>query len=108
MAKSETILEKEKELRYGPTVAGTKGSGRITVLKDMANFSIRMGILTKENGNKIMLMALEYLSIRMAKNTKDSGKWTNSTAKGSKPGKTVVSMKDSFGKESRKVTGDIS
>lgn len=37
MAKSETILEKAKEHRYGPTVADTKGTGRTTAQKDKEN-----------------------------------------------------------------------
>lgn len=90
---SKEICEKAKARRYGAMGRSTKEIGKKIALGAMENLLIKMEICMKVNGCIMRQMAQEFLSVKMAANTKELGEEICSMVRGKRLGKMVVISK---------------
>jgi hypothetical protein len=87
------------ECRNGPTARGMKGDGRKEKQRDLANFTMKMEIITKDNSLTISFTERELISMRVEQNIVASGSRTYSLGLALISGRMGIAMKESLGPE---------
>ena len=92
-AKSKMTKGMVLEYRYGLMVQSTKDIGRVTKQKEEASFITLMETYMMENGNRIKLMALEFIHKAMGHTTVGNGMKIGKKVLDQKLGLMVVVLK---------------